>query len=63
VWRSQAIGHDKRRSVDRRSQVERTGDLGEGNAGILSSSITVNAHAPWIEVEQVDLDRPPSGQR
>jgi len=42
-------------------QLERTGDLGEGNAGML---IFVNGrqspeYVPWTDVEQVDFDRPP----
>jgi hypothetical protein len=46
-------------------QLERTSDLGEGNAGIL---IFVDGrehpeYVPWTDVEQVDLDRPPSGHR
>jgi hypothetical protein len=46
-------------------QLERTGDLGEGNAGML---IFVDGrehpeYVPWTDVEQVDLDRPPSGHR
>jgi hypothetical protein len=41
--------------------LERTGDLGERNAGML---IFVDGgrrpeYVPWIDVEQVDLDRPP----
>jgi len=43
-------------------QLERTGDLGEGNAGML---IFVDGrqrpeYVPWTDVEQVDLDRPPA---
>lgn len=43
-------------------ELDRTGDLGERNAGIL---IFVDGRArpeyvPWTEVEQVDLDRPPA---
>ena len=43
-------------------QLERTGDLGEGNAGIL---IFVDGrerpeYVPWTDVEQVSLDRPPA---
>jgi hypothetical protein len=43
-------------------QLERTGDLGEGNAGIL---IFVNGpehaeYVPWTDVEQIDFDRPPA---
>jgi len=50
--------------------LERTGDLGEGNAGML---IFVDGrqrpeYVPWTDVKQVDLDRPaamypPSGHR
>jgi hypothetical protein len=43
-------------------QLERTGDLGAGNAGLL---IFVDGrqrpeYVPWIDVEQVDFDRPPA---
>jgi hypothetical protein len=43
-------------------QLERTGDLGEGNAGLL---VFVDGrqrpeYVPWTDVEQVDLDRPPA---
>ena len=43
-------------------QLECTGDLGEGNAGIL---IFVDGrqrpeYVPWIDVEQVDFERAPS---
>jgi hypothetical protein len=43
-------------------QLERTGDLGEGNAGLL---IFVDGrqrpeYVPWTDVAQVDLDRPPA---
>ena len=43
-------------------QLERTGDLGEGNAGML---IFVDGrqrpeYVLWTDVEQVDLDRPPA---
>ena len=46
-------------------QLERTGDLGERNAGML---IFVDGrerpeYVPWTEVEQIDFDRPPSGRR
>jgi len=51
-------------------QLERTGDLGEGNAGML---IFVDGrerpeYVPWTDVEQVDFDRPtaiypPLGER
>ena len=42
-------------------QLERTGDLGEGNAGML---IFIDGrerpeYVPWTEVEQVEFDRPP----
>jgi len=42
--------------------LERTGDLGEGNAGLL---IFVDGrqrpeYVPWTDVEQVDFDRPPA---
>jgi hypothetical protein len=41
-------------------QLERTGDLGKGNAGML---IFVDGrqrpeYVPWTDVEQVDFDRP-----
>lgn len=43
-------------------QLERTGDLGDGNAGLL---IFVEGrerpeYVPWTDVGQVDLDRPPA---
>jgi hypothetical protein len=43
-------------------QLERDGDLGEGNAGML---IFVDGrqrpeYVPWTDVEQVDFDRPPA---
>jgi hypothetical protein len=43
-------------------QLERTGDLGEGNAGML---IFVDGrerpeYVPWSDVKQVDFDRPPA---
>jgi hypothetical protein len=46
----------------RELQLERTGDLGEGNAGML---IFVDGrerpeYVQWTDVEQVDLDRPPT---
>jgi hypothetical protein len=42
-------------------QLEPTGDLGKGNAGLL---IFVDGrerpeYVPWTDVEQVDFDRPP----
>ncbi len=43
-------------------QLERTGDLGEGNAGMLIF-VDGREHAeyvPWTDVEQVDFDRPPA---
>jgi len=46
-------------------QLERTGDLGAGNAGML---IFVDGrdrpdYVPWADVEQVDFDRTPSANR
>jgi hypothetical protein len=43
-------------------QLERSGDLGAGNAGML---IFVDGrphpeYVPWSDVERVDLDRPPA---
>ena len=43
-------------------QLERTGDLGEGNAGML---IFVDGrerpeYVQWTDIEQVDFDRPPA---
>ncbi len=43
-------------------QLERTGDLGDRNAGML---VFVDGHqrpeyVPWTDVEQVDFDRPPA---
>jgi hypothetical protein len=43
-------------------QLERTGDLGRGNAGML---VFAGGHhrpeyLPWTEIEKVDLDRPPA---
>jgi|CXWL01.1.fsa_nt_gi hypothetical protein len=43
-------------------QLERTGDLGDGNAGLL---IFVDGgerpdYVPWAEVERIDFDRPPT---
>ncbi len=43
-------------------QLELTGDLGEGNAGML---IFVDGrerpeYVPWTDVEQIDFDRPPA---
>ncbi len=43
-------------------QLERTGDLGEGNAGIL---VFVDGrerpeYVPWTDVGQIDFDRPPA---
>jgi len=43
-------------------QLERNGDLGEGNAGML---IFIDGrqrpeYVPWTDVEQVDFDRPPA---
>ena len=44
-------------------QLERAGDLGEGNAGLL---IFVDGreraeYVPWTDVERIDFDKPPSG--
>ena len=41
-------------------QLERTGDLGEKNAGLLIfvDGIERPGYVPWIEVERVDFDRP-----
>jgi hypothetical protein len=43
-------------------RLERSGDLGEGNAGLLI--FVAGRHrpeyVPWTDVEQVDLDRPPA---
>ncbi len=46
-------------------QLECTGDLGEGNAGMLTfvDGRERPEYVPWTDVEQVDLDRPPSGHR
>jgi hypothetical protein len=46
-------------------QLERAGDLGERNAGML---IFVDGrqrpeYLPWTEVERIDLDRPPASDR
>jgi hypothetical protein len=43
-------------------RLERAGDLGEGNAGML---IFVDGrqrpqYVPWTDVEQIDFDRPPA---
>jgi hypothetical protein len=43
-------------------ELERAGDLGDGNAGLL---IFVEGHprpeyVPWTEVERIDLDHPPA---
>ncbi len=42
-------------------QLERTGDLGEGNAGLLifQDGRQSPEYVPWTDVEQVDLDHPP----
>jgi len=59
-------GREQRARVSLRSgeelRLERAGDLGEGNAGML---IFVDGrqppeYVPWTDVEQVDLDRPPA---
>ena len=43
-------------------QLERAGDLGDGNAGILvfTDGRERPEYVPWAEVEQVDFDRPPA---
>jgi hypothetical protein len=43
-------------------QLERTGDLGERNAGMLIfvDGRQRSEYVPWTDVEQVDLDRPPA---
>jgi hypothetical protein len=43
-------------------QLERTGDLGEGNAGMLIfvAGRQRPEYVPWTDVEQVDFDRPPA---
>jgi hypothetical protein len=43
-------------------QLERSGDLGDGNAGILifADGRERPEYVPWTDVEQVDLDRPPA---
>lgn len=47
---------------DEELQVERTGDLGEGNAGMLVfvAGRKRPEHLPWANVEQVAFDRPPT---
>lgn len=41
-------------------QLERSGDLGEGNAGMLvfADGLERPEYVPWSDVEQVELDRP-----
>jgi hypothetical protein len=43
-------------------RLERAGDLGEGNAGLLifAAGRQRPEYVPWTDVEQVDLDRPPA---
>jgi hypothetical protein len=43
-------------------QLEPSGDLGEGNAGILIfvAGAERPEYAPWTDVERLDLDRPPA---
>jgi hypothetical protein len=43
-------------------QLERTGDLGEGNAGLLifGAGRPRPEYVPWADVAKVDLDRPPA---
>jgi hypothetical protein len=40
-------------------QLERTGDLGEGNAGMLIfvDGLERAEYVPWTEVERIDFDR------
>jgi alpha-D-ribose 1-methylphosphonate 5-phosphate C-P lyase len=42
-------------------QLDRTGDLGEGNAGMLifAAGRERPEYVPWTDVEQIDFDRPP----
>jgi hypothetical protein len=42
-------------------QLERTGDLGEGNAGLLifGDSRQRPQYVPWTDVEKIDLEQPP----
>ncbi|HVG08770.1 MAG TPA: hypothetical protein VNM67_13770 [Thermoanaerobaculia bacterium] len=46
-------------------RLERTGDLGEGNAGMLifADGRQRPEYVPWTDVEKVDFVRPPSGHR
>jgi hypothetical protein len=43
-------------------QLERSGDLGAGNAGLLifADGLQRPEYVPWTDVEKVDLDRPPA---
>ena len=43
-------------------QLERTGDLGEGNAGVLvfADGEEQPEYVPWPDVERIDLNRPPA---
>jgi hypothetical protein len=43
-------------------QLERAGDLGEGNAGMLIffDGGRRPQYVPWTEVAQIDFDRPPA---
>ena len=43
-------------------QLERTGDLGEGNAGMLifAGGRQRPEYVPWTDIEQVDFARPPA---
>ncbi|MBI4264401.1 MAG: hypothetical protein HY657_08490 [Acidobacteria bacterium] len=45
--------------------LERSGDVGERNAGMLIFVVGRERpeYVPWTDVEQVDLDRPPNGHR
>jgi hypothetical protein len=43
-------------------RLERTGDLGDGNAGLLVfiDGVERPEYVPWAEVERIDFDRPPA---
>lgn len=59
-------GHEERARVTLQSgeelRLERAGDLGKGNAGLLifAEGLQRPEYVPWTDVEQVDLDRPPT---
>ena len=46
-------------------QLERAGDLGEGNAGMLifADDRQRPEYVPWTDVDRIDLDHPPLGGR